>query len=104
MSRGHGSRQRAVVDRLCADESARKEGVPLAALRPILPPDRSNRRRTIRTLAQRGDAVIVDDPETGEPRLKLPFLVCMREWWKREPPEYGRRGDRQQALDKRNPS
>ncbi len=92
MSRGHGSRQRAVVDALCADDRARKEGMPLAALRPILPFDRSNRRRVIRSLVRRGDVGIVEDDE-GVRRLKLRFGPLLREWWKREPPAYGRRGD-----------
>ena len=81
------------MDALCADDATRRDGVPLATLRSILPSDRSNRRRTIRTLIQRGDVEIVDDPETGERRLRMPFMAGLSAWWKRVPPAYGRRGD-----------
>ena len=74
MSRGHGTYQRRVVARLSADEKTIKEGLSMRALQPALGPDRSNRRRVIRSLIRRGDAEVVSDPETGERRLKLPFL------------------------------
>lgn len=93
MSRGHGRAQRALVDRLVADDAALKEGLPLSALRSVLPSDRSNRRRTILTLIQRGDVEVLTDPETGERRLRMPFMAGASAWWKRNPPVYGRRGD-----------
>ena len=94
MSRGHGHRQRAVVDALCADDRARTEGLPLAALRPLLGSDKSNRRRVIKTLVRRGDVKVLAADETGERRLKMAFMAGLREWWRREPPAYGQRQER----------
>lgn len=62
---------RAVLDRLSADEESRAEGLPLAVLRPALGPDRSNGRRVLRSLFERGAVEWVTDPETGEPRVRL---------------------------------
>ncbi len=76
---------RAVVDRLSADEESRAEGLPLAALRPALGPDRSNGRRVIRSLIQRGAAEWVTDPDTGERRVKLEFWTGISAVLKREP-------------------
>ncbi len=97
MSKGHGSRQKVVVAALVASESARTEGVSVSALLSLLGGDPANARRVIRSLVRRGDAELVED-EAGERRLKMPFLVCMREWWKREPPGYGRKGDTERML------
>ena len=85
MSRGHGRIQRRVVELLSADERARDAGLPLSALRPVLGPDRSNARRAIRSLIQRGDCEWTTDPETGERRLKLTFWTCVAAMMKREP-------------------
>ncbi len=76
---------RAVVDRLSADEGSRAEGLSLAALRPALGPDRSNGRRVIRSLFERGAVEWVTDPDTGERRLKLEFWTCFAAVIKREP-------------------
>ncbi len=76
---------RAVVDRLSNDEDARAEGLPLAALRPALGPDRSNGRRVLRSLFERGAVEWVLDPCTGERRLKLTFWTCIAAMMKREP-------------------
>ncbi|MDP9488455.1 MAG: hypothetical protein M3Q49_22170 [Actinomycetota bacterium] len=84
MSRGHGSRMRAVVDRLSADEEARRIGLPLSALRPVLGPDKANARRTARSLLRRGDAEWFED-EAGTRRLKLHWLVCVSAMLRREP-------------------
>ncbi|MDP9458519.1 MAG: hypothetical protein M3Q60_22705 [Actinomycetota bacterium] len=70
MSRGPGTRMRAVVDRLSADEESRAKGLPLTALHPALGPDRSNGRRVIRSLIRRGAAEWVVD-EGGTSRVKL---------------------------------
>ncbi len=75
---------RAVVDRLSADEESRAKGLPLAALRPALGPDRSNGRRVIRSLIQRGAAEWVVD-EGGTRRVKLEFWTCVAAVLKREP-------------------
>ncbi len=85
MSRGPGSRMRAVVDRLSADAESRLEGLPRAALRPALGPDRSNGRRVIRDLIRRGAVEWVTNPNTGERRLKLEFWACVAAVIKREP-------------------
>ncbi len=76
---------RSVVDRLSADEEARRIGLPLAALRPVLGPDKANARRTVRSLLRRGAAEWTVDPETGEHRLKLEFWTCIAAVLKREP-------------------
>ncbi len=86
MSKGHGTRMRAVVDRLSVDEEARRIGLPLSALRPVLGPDKANARRTVRSLLRRGDAEWVED-EAGTRRLKLHWLVCVSAMLKREPME-----------------
>ncbi len=75
---------RAVLDRLCVDEATRAGGLPLAALRPALGPDRSNARRVIRSLIRRGAVEWMEDPETGERKLVLEMwtgisLVLRRE-------------------------
>lgn len=85
MSRGPGSRMRAVVDRLSADEDARAEGLPLAVLRPALGPDRSNGRRVLRSLFERGAVEWLTDPNTSERRVKLEFWTCIAAVLKREP-------------------
>ena len=87
MSRGRGWRQRAVVDLLSADSQAQREGLPPAALRPALGPDRSNGRRVLRSLIKRGAVEWVTDPETGERRVKLEFWTCVSAMLKREPPD-----------------
>ncbi len=84
MSKGHGTRMRAVVDRLSVDVEARRIGLPLSVLRPILGPDKANARRTVRSLLRRGDAEWVED-EAGARRLKLNWLVCVSAMMKREP-------------------
>lgn len=76
---------RSVVDRLSADEDARAEGLPLAVLRPALGPDRSNGRRVLRSLFERGAVEWVTDPDTGERRVKLTFWACISAMMKREP-------------------
>lgn len=76
---------RAVVACLSADGESRAEGLPLAALRPALGPDRSNGRRVLRSLIKRGAAEWVTDPETGERRVKLEFWTCVAAVIKREP-------------------
>lgn len=86
------------MDALCADDRARTGGLQLDALRPLLGSDKSNRRRVIKTLVQRGDVDIVDDPETGERRLKLTFMACLQAMWKLSPPSYGKRGDTDRAI------
>lgn len=83
MSRGHGTRQRAVVDLLVGTEEAQREGLPLAALRPVLGPDRSDARRVIRSLVERGDAEWVEG-EGGIRRLRLNWLLCVSVLLKRE--------------------
>ncbi len=75
---------RAVLDRLCADEETRLEGLPVRALRPVLGPDRSNGRRVIRGLIRRGAVEWAADDETGERKLVLEMwtgisLVLRRE-------------------------
>ncbi len=74
---------RAVVDRLSVDEEARRIGLPLSALRPVLGPDKANARRTVRSLLRRGDADWIVD-EAGTRRLKLNWLVCVSALIKRE--------------------
>ncbi len=76
---------RAVVDLLAVDEATRAEGLPLTALRPALGPDRSNGRRVIRSLFERGAVEWVTNPDTGERRLKLEFWACIAAVLKREP-------------------
>ncbi len=75
---------RAVVDRLSADQEARRIGLPLSALRPVLGPDKANAKRTVRSLLRRGDAEWVED-EAGARCLKLNWLVCVSAMLKREP-------------------
>ena len=72
---------------LLSDEGARDAGLPLSALRPVLGPDRSDARRVIRSLVERGDAEWTTDPETGERRLKLAFWTLVSALAKREPPD-----------------
>jgi hypothetical protein len=76
------------VDRLSADEQALQEGLPLWALRPVLPRDRSNRRRVIQSLKARGDVEEITDPETGERRLRLGWLVGLRAMVRQQHPEW----------------
>lgn len=82
MGRGLGVHQRRLVEYLATDEQRRKEGVPLRALRPLLPADRSNRRRIIRSLLERGDLEIVRDDEDGESRYKLSFWTSAAWLWR----------------------
>lgn len=81
MSRGRGSHQRRVVERLAADESTVLEGLPLRALRPALGSDRSNARRVLLSLTRRGDVEEVACAETGEARLRLTFRASLPVLW-----------------------
>ncbi len=92
MSRGHGRNQRRAVELLSADERARSEGLPPAALRRALGLDRSNARRLVLSLIDRGDAEWVVDPQTGERRVKLSFWTSVAALLRREryPDEPGR--------------
>ncbi len=74
----------AVVDLLAVDEATRLEGLPLAALRPALGPDRSNGRRVIRSLIRRGAVEWVTDDETGERKLVLGFWFGISVFLQRE--------------------
>ncbi len=85
MSRGHGRNQRRAVALLSADERARSEGLPPAVLRRALGLDRSNGRRLVLSLIERGDAEWVTDPEKGERRIKPSFWTCVAAQLKREP-------------------
>ncbi len=78
MSRGWGHKQRQAVELLSVDERAREEGLPPAVLRRALGLDRSNMRRLVRSLIERGDAEWVHDPETGAPHVKLSFWTCLK--------------------------
>ncbi len=69
---------------LSADERAREEGLPPAALRRALGLDRSNARRLVLSLIDRGDAEWVTDPETGARHVKLTFWTCLAAVFKRE--------------------
>ncbi|PLS86804.1 MAG: hypothetical protein CYG60_05290 [Actinobacteria bacterium] len=84
MSRGHGRNQRRAVELLAADERAREEGLPPAALRRALGLDRSNARRLVRSLIARGDLEWATDAETGAPHVKLTFWTCLRVVMQRE--------------------
>jgi hypothetical protein len=83
MSRGHGWRQRVVFDLLIATEAARREGLPLAALRPALGSDRANARRLVRSLIDRGDCEMVVD-EVGVRRLRATWLAAVSLMLRRE--------------------
>ncbi len=84
MSKGYGTRMRAVVERLSADEETRMKGLPLSALRPALGPDRSNGRRVIRSLIRRGAVEWVTDGATGERKLVLGFWFGISIFLQRE--------------------
>lgn len=89
MSRGHGAYQRRVVDLLSADETTIREGLPVGAFQPVLGGiDRSNARRVIRSLIRRGDIELVNDPETGEQRLKLDFFAAVAAMLRKSPPSH----------------
>jgi hypothetical protein len=83
VSKGHGTRMRAVVARLSVDAEVRRIGLPLSALRPVLGPDKANARRTVRSLLRRGDVEWVVD-EAGIRRLKLELWLCVSALIKRE--------------------
>ena len=87
VSRGHGRFQRLVVDALVSDAETLERGLPLDALRPFLPHDRSNRRRVVLSLIKRGDIERVDDQETGERRLKLTFIAGCAAWMRKHEDE-----------------
>ena len=68
------------MDALSRDEETLKRGLPLDALRPVLPSNRSNRRRVVESLIHRGDLEWVDDEETGERRLRLAWWSSLWAW------------------------
>ncbi len=84
MSRGLGRNQRRAVELLAADERAREEGLPPAALRRVLGLDRSNGRRLVRSLIAQGDLEWATDAETGAPLVKLTFWTCLKAVMRRE--------------------
>ncbi len=76
-----------MVDLLSASEKVRSEGLTLAELRPALGKDRSNAKRAVDSLIERGDLErVTTNPETTEPpRYKLNWLACVGAMMKAEP-------------------
>lgn len=70
------------MDALSVDEETIEAGLSLADLRGVLPSDRSNRRRVLRSLVARDEAEWVMETETGEPRLRLTWLARVAATWK----------------------
>jgi hypothetical protein len=83
VSRGAGRAQRRALHALWNDEGRRAAGMPLAEVRRAIGADRSNARRAIRGLVERGLIVEVTDDE-GVRRVKLTggallaFVVAQR--------------------------
>lgn len=97
MSRGYGTCQRRVVDALVSDAETLERGLPLDALRPFLPHDRSNRRRVIASLIEREDVELVTDEETGEQHLRLAFPASLWAWARKQEDE--RRAEEKDTHD-----